>query len=95
MALGAQFLGMTSLADRVLPVDSVVNFTENGPFKGPPVIHQLAPHTCLISSHSVELACPHTHFQINKYIFLNKKINMFLSMSVGGVYKSDHSVLST
>jgi hypothetical protein len=44
MAFGDQFLGMTSLAERVLPVDSVVSFTENGPFKGPLTMHQVAPH---------------------------------------------------
>lgn len=45
MALGDQLLGMTSRAVSVLAVDSVVSFTENGPFKGPPLMHQLAPHT--------------------------------------------------
>lgn len=56
MALGVQLLGITSLAERDLPVDNVVNFTENGPFNGPPIMHQFAPHKCVISSHSVELA---------------------------------------
>lgn len=44
MAFGDQFLGITSLAESALPVESVVSFTENGPFKGPLTIHQFAPH---------------------------------------------------
>ena len=44
MAFGDHFLGITSLAESVLPADSVVSLTENGPFKGPPIIHQVAPH---------------------------------------------------
>ena len=44
MAFGDQLLGMTSLAERTFPVDSVVSFTENGPFMGPPFRHQVAPH---------------------------------------------------
>lgn len=59
MAFGAQLPGITSVAERLLFVDNVVSFTENGPFKGPPLKHQFAPHTWFISSHSVELACPH------------------------------------
>lgn len=58
MALGDQFLGMTSLADRVLCVDNVVSLTEKGPCSGPPMMHQFAPHICLMSSQSLELACP-------------------------------------
>lgn len=44
MAFGDQFLGITSLADSVFPVDNVVSFTENGPFKGPLFTFQFAPH---------------------------------------------------
>lgn len=57
MALGDQFLGITSRAERVLWVVNVVSFTENGPSRGPPMMHQLAPHTCFISSHFMEFAC--------------------------------------
>lgn len=57
MAFGDQFLGIMSLAERLLPVDNVVNLTENGPFKGPPIMHQFAPHKWFISSHSSEFAC--------------------------------------
>ncbi|XP_039040081.1 prohibitin-1, mitochondrial-like [Hibiscus syriacus] len=38
VALGVQFLGITSLADSVLLVNNVVSFTENAPFKGPPLM---------------------------------------------------------
>lgn len=61
MAVGDQFRGITSLVDRLLPVESVVNLTENGPFKGPPIMHQFAPHKCVISIHSFDVAC---HFQL-------------------------------
>lgn len=57
MAFGDQLLGITSLAERVFAVESVVIFTEKGPFKGPPFMHQLAPHTWFICIHSLELAC--------------------------------------
>lgn len=69
MALGDQFRGITSLAERVLPVESVVNFTENGPFKAPaPLMHQLAPNTWLISSHSTEFACQKVFIHENQNI---------------------------
>ena len=57
MARGDQLPGITSVAERVLPVESVVNFTENGPFNGPPIMHQFAPHKCVISIHSADVAC--------------------------------------
>jgi hypothetical protein len=75
VAFGDQFFGMTSLAERVLPVDSVVTFTENGPSRGPPLKHQFAPHTWLISSHSVELACQFKHPKTP--ISINMKLCLF------------------
>lgn len=43
MALGDQFLGITSRAERVCFVDNVVIRTENGPFRDPPLRHHVAP----------------------------------------------------
>jgi len=57
VALGVQFLGMTSRAVSVFRADSVVSLTEKGPTSGPRTRHHVAPHTCLMSSHSTELAC--------------------------------------
>jgi len=42
VAFVTQLLGITSLAERLLPVEEL-NFTENGPLKGPPIMHQFAP----------------------------------------------------
>lgn len=60
MALGAQFLGMTSWAVSVCLPDRVVSRTEKGPTSGPGVRLHVAPQTCCMSRHCAELACgPH------------------------------------
>lgn len=70
MALGDQLLGITSLAERVFPVVSVVSFTENGPFKGPLTKHQVAPDRWFIASHSVEPACQNVKKDKEELLFV-------------------------
>lgn len=59
VALGVQFLGITSWAVRVCLPDKVVSRTEKGPTSGPGVRLHVAPQTCCMSRHCAEFACIH------------------------------------
>lgn len=68
VALGVQFLGMTSWAERVFFVVRVVSLTENGPTNGPGVRLQVAPHMCFMSCHCAEFVCAYiTIMQISDF----------------------------